>query len=80
MILPGSGKKFRIRPDPDPQHCLRRCLKMCLLCYLKSHYLIIDRDEALMAKKEERMKKVLEEERAAREFHANPVPKGLSHE
>jgi hypothetical protein len=33
-----------------------------------------------MAKKEERMKKVLEEERAAREFHANPVPKGLSHE
>jgi hypothetical protein len=53
---------------------------MCLLCYLKSHYFIIDRDEALMAKKEERMKKVLEEERAAREFHANPVPKGLSHE
>ncbi len=33
-----------------------------------------------MAKKEERMKKVLEEERAAREFHANPVPKGLSSE
>jgi len=36
----------------------------------------VDRDEALVAKKEERIKKLLEEERAAREFHANPVPKG----
>ncbi len=30
----------------------------------------------MMAKKEEKIKKLLEEEKAAREFHANPIPKG----
>ena len=29
-----------------------------------------------MAKKEDKIKKLLEEEKAAREFHANPLPKG----
>jgi hypothetical protein len=36
----------------------------------------VERDQALMAKKEEKIKKLLEEEKAAREFHANPIPKG----
>ena len=37
----------------------------------------VDRDQGLMAKKEEKIKKLLDEERAAREFHANPIPKGI---
>ena len=37
---------------------------------------VADRNQALMAKKEDKIKKLLEEEKAAREFHANPLPKG----
>jgi hypothetical protein len=33
-----------------------------------------------MAKKEEKIKKLLEEEKAAREFHANPIPKGSTNQ
>ena len=35
------------------------------------------RDHEMMAKKEEKIKKVLDEEQKAREFHANPVPKAV---
>jgi len=35
------------------------------------------RDHEMMVKKEEKIKKVLNEEQKAREFHANPVPKAV---
>ena len=30
-------------------------------------------------KKEDKIKKILDEEKAAREFHANPINKGIEH-
>jgi len=36
-----------------------------------------ERDELTVHKKEERIKKILEEEKAAREFHANPINKDI---
>jgi len=36
-----------------------------------------ERDEQSIAKKEEKIRKQHEEEKAAREFHAHPIPKGL---
>jgi len=37
-----------------------------------------DRDDQLAQKKEEKIKKILEEEKAAREFHANPILKEVA--
>eukprot|EP00088_Acartia_fossae_P040797 TRINITY_DN4252_c0_g1_i3.p1 TRINITY_DN4252_c0_g1~~TRINITY_DN4252_c0_g1_i3.p1 ORF type:complete len:767 (+),score=251.71 TRINITY_DN4252_c0_g1_i3:80-2380(+) len=38
-----------------------------------------DRDVVTAQKKEEKIKKILDEEKAAREFHANPINKGIEH-
>ena len=40
-------------------------------------HLFLERDQNTVQKKEERIKKILEEEKAAREFHANPINKGV---
>ena len=37
----------------------------------------LERDNMLAARKEERIKKLLEEEKQAHEFHAQPIAKGL---
>ncbi len=44
---------------------------------LYSILLFSGRDEQTVQKKEERIKKILEEEKAAREFHANPINKEI---
>lgn len=38
-----------------------------------------ERDQHSVQKKEDKIKKIMEEEKAAREFHANPISKGLEH-
>ena len=42
------------------------------------HNNVIERDDHLAQKKEEKIKKILEEEKAAREFHANPILKEVA--
>jgi len=81
-----AERKPRVEPEPAPEPVVRarpaphRGVPValpppCKKSTIAEPFSFAERDKVLMEKKEEKIKQVLEEEKKAREFHAQPIMK-----